>query len=46
MQSPPKSAAYHVNGGFDFLFTPNFALNLDVKYIWNKIEADVDVPGF
>jgi outer membrane protein len=37
---------YHVNGGFDFLFTPNFALNLDVKYIWNEIETDVDVPGF
>ncbi len=41
-----NSWGYHVNGGFDFLLTPNFALNLDVKYIWNEIEADVDVPGF
>jgi outer membrane protein len=37
---------YHINGGIDFLFTPNLALNLDFKYIWNEIEADVDRAGF
>jgi outer membrane protein len=36
---------YHVNSGCDILFTPNFALNLDVKYIWNTVDIDMNLPG-
>jgi len=41
-----NSWGYLINGGVDFLFMTNLALNFDVKYIWNKIEADVDRLGF
>jgi len=36
---------FHANGGFDFLVTDKVALNLDFKYIWSKIEADVEING-
>ena len=36
---------FHVNGGFDYLVTDNVALNLDLKYIWSQIEADVEING-
>ena len=40
------SIGYFISGGTNIFFTHNIALNLDVKYIWNEIETDVNVPGF
>ena len=40
-----NSFGFHVNGGFDFLFTDNVAINLDLKYIWNQIDAEVEIAG-
>lgn len=40
------SWGFLVNAGLDFFFTPNIALNMDFKYIWNEIEIDVDGASF
>jgi outer membrane protein len=40
------SVGYHVAGGAEYFLSDNFAVNLDFKYMWNEIEAGVNVPGF
>jgi len=40
------SFGFHVGGGVEVFVTENVALNLDLKYIWTKVEADVNIPGF
>ena len=40
------SFAFHVGGGVEVFVTENVALNLDLKYIFTKVEADVNVAGF
>jgi len=41
-----NSYGFLFNGGIDLFLTKNIALNFDVKYIWNDIEAKVNKPGF
>ena len=40
------SFGFHVGGGVEVFVTENVALNLDLKYIWTKVEADVNIAGF
>jgi len=40
------SFAFHVGGGVEVFVCENIAVNLDVKYIWTEVEADVNVYGF
>ena len=40
------SFGFHIGGGVEVFVTENLALNLDLKYIWTEVEADVNVPGF
>lgn len=40
------SFGFHVGGGVEVFVCENVALNLDLKYIWTKVEADVNVFGF
>jgi outer membrane protein len=40
------SFGYHVSGGIEYFVTDNAAINVDVKYIWQEVEAGVNVPGF
>jgi outer membrane protein W len=44
--SVDNSFGFLVNGGLDLFFAKNFAFNLDIKYIWNEIEAQVNRAGF
>lgn len=38
--------APHMNLGLEYLVSNNVAVNLDIKYIWDEIEAGVNVPGY
>jgi len=40
------SFGFHVGGGIEVFVSENVAVNLDFKYIWTEVEADVNVPGF
>lgn len=40
------SFGWHVGAGVEVFVTENIALNLDFKYIWTEVEADVNVFGF
>ena len=40
------SFGFHVGGGVEVFVSENIALNLDLKYIWTEVEADVNVAGF
>jgi outer membrane protein len=35
------SFGFHLNAGLEFVITDNFALDLDLKYVWS--EADFDL---
>jgi outer membrane protein len=37
---------FHVNTGIEVFVIDNLAINLDIKYIWSDVEAEVNVPGF
>ena len=38
--------APHMNLGLEYLVSNNVAVNLDIKYIWDELEAEVNVPGY
>ena len=39
------SFGFHVNAGVEFFFAENYAVNLDLKYIWNDVDfPDPDEP--
>jgi len=40
------SFTYHLGAGIEFFISENTVVNLDFKYIWNEVEAGVNVPGF
>ena len=40
------SFGFHLGAGVEFFISENAALNLDFKYIWTEVEAEVNVPGF
>lgn len=44
--SVDNSVGFLINGGVDFFITQNFAFNVDIKYIWNKIDAKVNKLGY
>jgi outer membrane protein len=37
------SFGFHVNAGVEFFFAENYAINLDLKYVWNDV--DFSCPG-
>jgi outer membrane protein W len=41
-----NSIGYHVSAGVEIFVAENAAINLDFRYIWNKIDAEVKPPGF
>lgn len=41
-----NSFGYHLGGGIEFFISEKSAVNLDFKYIWTEVEAEVNVPGF
>lgn len=40
------SFGFHIGAGVEFFISENAAVNLDFKYIWTEIEAEVNVSGF
>ncbi len=40
------SFGFLVGGGVEFFVSEKAALNLDLKYIWTEVEANVNKPGF
>lgn len=41
-----NSFGFHINGGVDFFIAENYSLNVDLKYVLNKADAEVNIPGF
>ncbi|UCG79928.1 MAG: OmpW family protein [Desulfobacterales bacterium] len=39
------SFGFHVNGGIEVFITDDAAINLDIKYIWNEVDVDINLPG-
>ncbi len=35
----------HVAGGLEYFISNNVALNLDAKYVWNRTDLNVTIPG-
>jgi outer membrane protein W len=42
---PDDGFGLHVTGGFEWFFTKRWALNLDMKYIWNRSDFTLNIPG-
>jgi outer membrane protein len=42
---PEDSIGFNLGGGIQFLLNEHFALDLDLKYIWNKADFEAKVPG-
>ncbi|MBW2247804.1 MAG: OmpW family protein [Deltaproteobacteria bacterium] len=40
------SFGFHLGAGVEFFISKNAAFNLDFKYIWTEVEAEVNKPGF
>lgn len=40
------SFGFHLGAGVEFFISENASFNLDFKYIWTEVEAEVNVPGF
>ena len=40
------SIGYHVGGGFELFVSDNAAVNLDLKYVWNQVDADINLSDF
>jgi len=40
-----NSFGFHLAGGYEWLFTEKWGLNVDVKYIWNEIEFTGSDPA-
>ena len=41
-----NSLGFLLGGGIEFFISKKAAVNLDFKYIWTKVDAKVNVPGF
>lgn len=39
------SIGYHAGGGIEFFVADDFAISLDLKYIWNNVDLDVNIAG-
>ncbi len=39
------SFGFHIGLGVEYFFSETFAVNLDFKYVWTEIEADLNVGG-
>ena len=42
---PDNSIGFNLGGGIQFLLNEHFAIDLDLKYIWNKTDFDAKAPG-
>ena len=42
---PDNSFGFNLGGGIQFLLNEHFAIDLDLKYIWNKTDFDAKAPG-
>ena len=40
------SFGFHVNGGLEVFITDYVAINVDIKYVWNEVDVDINLPGF
>jgi len=40
------SFGYHFNGGLEFFIGEDYSFNLDLKYLLNKADADVNISSF
>ena len=43
---PDDSIGFNLGGGIQFLLNEHFALDLDLKYIWNKTDFKAESPGY
>jgi outer membrane protein len=43
---PDDSIGFNLGGGIQFLLNEHFALDLDLKYIWNKTDFEAKAPGY
>ena len=43
---PDNSIGFNLGGGIQFLLNEHFAIDLDLKYIWNKTDFEAKVPGY
>ena len=41
-----ESIGYHVAGGVEVFVSDNAAINLDLRYVWNEIDAEINLSGF
>jgi outer membrane protein len=42
---PDNSFGFNLGGGIQFLLNEHFAIDLDLKYIWNKADFELKAPG-
>jgi outer membrane protein len=42
---PDDSFGFNLGGGIQFLLNEHFAIDLDLKYIWNKADFELKAPG-
>ena len=40
------SIGFNLGGGIQFLLNEHFALDLDLKYIWNNTDIEAKAPGY
>ena len=43
--NPDNSFGFNLGGGIQFLLDEHFAIDLDLKYIWNKADFELTAPG-
>jgi outer membrane protein len=43
---PDNSIGFNLGGGIQFLLNEHFAIDLDLKYIWNKTDFEAKAPGY
>jgi outer membrane protein W len=43
---PDNSIGFNLGAGIQFLLNEHFALDLDLKYVWNKTDFDAKAPGY
>lgn len=37
---------YHINGGIEYVIEETYGLSFDLKYLWNRADGEVNIPGF
>ena len=42
---PDNSFGFNLGGGIQFLLNEHFAIDFDLKYIWNKADFELKAPG-